>query len=104
MPKRKKAFDCVELQDRGALAIYERTKDMTREEELAHWSERSAELRREQEELRRKSAASTVEPRGTNEPLSPVSPLQRHIVDVENSLVFGQADEAEPAQSLEALA
>ena len=58
----KKAFDCVELQDRGALAIYERTKDMTREEELAYWAKRSAELRREQEELQRKRAASTVEP------------------------------------------
>jgi len=61
-PKRKKAFDCVELQDRGALAIHEITKDMTREEEFAYWAERSAELRREQEELRSKSATSAVKP------------------------------------------
>ncbi len=62
MTKRKKAFDCVELQHRAGEAIYEKTKDMTREEELAYWAERSAELRREQEELQRKRTASTVEP------------------------------------------
>jgi hypothetical protein len=49
--KRKKDFDCVELQDRGALAIYEATKGMTREEELAYWARRAAELRREEERL-----------------------------------------------------
>ena len=53
VPKRKKAFHCVELQHRAGEAIYEKTKDMTREEELAYWAERSAELRREQEELQR---------------------------------------------------
>jgi hypothetical protein len=57
--RKKKAFDCVELQDRGALAIYEITKDMTREEELAYWAKRTAELRRLQEDLRRRRAESS---------------------------------------------
>ena len=60
-PKRKKAFDCVELQDRGALAIYETTKHMTREEELAYWAARAAELEREDELLREQSASTPRE-------------------------------------------
>jgi hypothetical protein len=59
--RKNKAFDCVELQDSGALAIYEITKNMTREEELAYWAEQTAEFRREQEELRRKRAAESRE-------------------------------------------
>ncbi len=58
--KRKREFDCVELQDSGALAIYEITKNMTREEQLAYWAERTAEFRREQDEVRRKRAAQPV--------------------------------------------
>lgn len=48
----KGKFDCVELQDQGALAIYELTKTMTREEQLAYWAERTQELRRKQASLR----------------------------------------------------
>ena len=51
---RKKAFDCVELQDRGAQRIYALTKNMTREEELAYWRQQEEEFRAELEEIRRK--------------------------------------------------
>ena len=44
------------LQDEGALRIYEITKNMTREEELAYWAERTDALRRRQEALRRERA------------------------------------------------
>ncbi len=37
MKKTEKSFDCVEMMHEGALRIYEETKDMTREEELAYW-------------------------------------------------------------------
>ena len=40
------------LQHRGALRIHEVTKDMTREEELAYWAERTEALRQEQEAIR----------------------------------------------------
>jgi hypothetical protein len=51
MTKRPRIPECVKLQDRGALAIYEITKDMTREEELAYWAEQTAALRRKQAAL-----------------------------------------------------
>ncbi|MBM3473382.1 MAG: hypothetical protein FJX75_08955 [Armatimonadetes bacterium] len=62
MRTRKKKFDCVELQHRGGLAIYEATKGMTREEELAYWARRTAELRLEQEKLKRRRAGSRAKP------------------------------------------
>lgn len=37
-----KTFDCVEMKRRGSRRIYERIKNMTREEELAYWRERTA--------------------------------------------------------------
>jgi len=43
MKTETKSFDCVEMMDRGALRIYEETKDMTVEEELAYWCMRQAE-------------------------------------------------------------
>jgi hypothetical protein len=58
MPK-KKAFDCVELQHRGALRIYEATKNMTREEELAYWAERNRLFREEVEAAKRARAAAS---------------------------------------------
>ena len=54
MTKRPRIPECVVLQDRGALAIYEITKNMTSEEELAYWAEQTAALRRKQAELRAK--------------------------------------------------
>ena len=52
MTKRKKDFDCVEMQDRAALPIYEALKGKTREEELAYWRQRSEEARRKHPWLR----------------------------------------------------
>ena len=43
MKIKTKSFDCVEMIDRAALRIYEETKDMTVEEELAYWRMRQAE-------------------------------------------------------------
>ena len=43
------------LQDEGALRIYEITKNMTREEELAYWAERTEALLRKQAALREAS-------------------------------------------------
>ena len=52
MKKTKKSFDCVEMMHEGALRIYEETKDMTKEEELAYWRERTEAARREHPRLR----------------------------------------------------
>jgi len=43
MKTKTKTFDCVEMMHRGALRIYEETKGMTVQEELAYWRERHAE-------------------------------------------------------------
>jgi len=42
--KKIKNFDCVELQHRGARKIYEETKGMTTEQELAYWKRKSEEV------------------------------------------------------------
>ena len=44
-------FDCVEMKRRGSRRIYEATKDMTFEQEVAYWRERSRQFREEQERL-----------------------------------------------------
>ena len=44
-----KQFDCMALQHRGALKIYEQTKNMTITEELAYWQQRTKELRQLQQ-------------------------------------------------------
>jgi hypothetical protein len=49
---KKKSFDCVEMMHEGALSIYEETKHMTKEEELAYWRERAEAARREHPRLR----------------------------------------------------
>lgn len=43
MKSERASFDCVDMMDRGAVRIYEETKDMTVEEELAYWRLRQAE-------------------------------------------------------------
>ncbi len=45
--KKTKDFDCVEMMHKGALRIYEETKGMTREEELAYWRQRHIETLKE---------------------------------------------------------
>ena len=57
MTKRKKDFDCVEMQDRAALRIHEALKGKTREEELAYWRRRGEEGRAAYPRLREDSAA-----------------------------------------------
>ena len=47
----KKGFDCVEMMHHGAEKIREETKDMTFEEKIAYWQQRSREFREEQEKL-----------------------------------------------------
>jgi hypothetical protein len=53
-----KRLNCVATKRRGAERIYQQIKDMTREEELEFWQQRSSELRREQEELRKKKGTT----------------------------------------------
>lgn len=52
MKKTKKSFDCVEMMHEGALRIYEETKDMTKEQELAYWQRKNEEARKKHPRLR----------------------------------------------------
>jgi hypothetical protein len=56
-----KTFDCVEMKHRGAEKVREQTKDMTPEQELAFWHERSRILRRRQEIAKGKGLEQTNE-------------------------------------------
>ena len=51
MTTKTKTFDCVEMKRRGALRIYEATKDMTFEQEVAYWREQSRQFREEQSQI-----------------------------------------------------
>ena len=44
----KKTFDCVRMKYRGAEQVREQLKDMTLDQELAFWQQRSQELRKRQ--------------------------------------------------------
>lgn len=57
--KKKKSFDCVEMMHEAALRIYEETKDMTKEEELAYWRQQNEEARRRHPRLRGESEIGT---------------------------------------------
>ncbi len=46
MKKTEKEFDCVEMMHRGALRIYEETKNLTRAECLAYWKQKEEEARK----------------------------------------------------------
>jgi hypothetical protein len=59
MTRKKKAFDCVEMQHQGGDAIYARLSKMTREEQIAYWQQRTEELRELVESARRKRQAVT---------------------------------------------
>lgn len=41
MKTEPKSFDCVDLMHEGALRIYEATKNMSIEEELAYWRDKT---------------------------------------------------------------
>lgn len=45
----KKEFDCVEMKREAQTRIYEETKDMTPDQEIAYWREKSEAFRRELE-------------------------------------------------------
>ena len=55
-----KTFDCVEMKRRGSQRIYEATKDMTFEQEVAYWRERSRQFREEQERLTKESNRPSI--------------------------------------------
>ncbi len=60
MMKTKKKFDCVEMMHRGALDIYEKTRHMTFEEQVAYWRERSRRFKEKIQAARRKEKQKTT--------------------------------------------
>ena len=60
MTTKRKDFDCVEMMHEGALRIYEETKGMTEEEELAYWRRKDEAARREHPRLRELDHADHV--------------------------------------------
>jgi transcriptional regulator with XRE-family HTH domain len=58
-PTKSKKFDCVELQHRGALRIYEETKNMTTSEQVAYWERKDEEFRRQRAEREALASAKT---------------------------------------------
>ncbi len=53
-----KTFDCVEMKREAALRVHERLKDMTVEQQIEYWRQRSEEFQREQERLRAQAGAT----------------------------------------------
>jgi hypothetical protein len=47
-----KKFDCVEMKRQGALRVHEQLKDMTIEQQIEYWRQRSEQFQRDQERLR----------------------------------------------------
>ena len=58
MKTKTKTFDCVEMMHRGALRIYEETKGMSVEEELAYWRQRHTQALEELKQARRVQSAT----------------------------------------------
>ena len=58
--KTRRKLDCVDLQDRDALAVYELTRGMTRAEQLAFWAERTRSLREQQKKIRSQRRGSDL--------------------------------------------
>jgi hypothetical protein len=56
-----KTFDCVEMKHQGAERVREQTKDMTPEQELAFWQERSHILLQRQVMTKRKHQPQEAE-------------------------------------------
>ncbi len=59
--KTKKSFDCIEMMHEAALRIYEETKDMTEEEELAYWNRKNEEMRQRHPRLKEKQETAPVD-------------------------------------------
>jgi hypothetical protein len=55
---KSKRFNCVEMMHEGAARVQKITENMTLEEELAFWAERTRELERRVEVAKRKQAQS----------------------------------------------
>jgi hypothetical protein len=62
MKMKKKSFDCVEMMHEASLRIYEETKDMSEEEELAYWERKNQEMRQRHPRLQGREEASPVAP------------------------------------------
>ncbi len=62
MKKTKKSFDCVEMMHEGALRIYEETKDMTKEEELAYWELKNEEARKKYPNMKEMDSSGAIVP------------------------------------------
>ena len=54
--KQKKRFSCVAMKRREALKVWEETRGMTREEELAYWAESARQLKELKESQTRRKA------------------------------------------------
>lgn len=52
MRKTKADFDCVDMMHEAASRIYEETKDMSEQEELAYWRQKNAEARKNHPRLK----------------------------------------------------
>ncbi len=50
----KKEFDCVEMKRKGAEILQKKLVGLTLEEELKFWQERTKELKKEQQRLRKR--------------------------------------------------
>lgn len=48
-----KEFDCIKMKRKGAEKLHKKLAGLTLPEELKFWQERTAELKKEQENLRR---------------------------------------------------
>ena len=59
MKNKRKTFDCVEMKRLGSLRIYEKIKDMTFEQKVAYWRERSRQFREEHRRLVGESEPAT---------------------------------------------
>jgi hypothetical protein len=55
-----KRFDCVEMKRQGALRVHERLKDMTVEQQIEYWRQRSEQFQRDQERLRAQAGLTSA--------------------------------------------
>jgi hypothetical protein len=55
-----KTFDCIEMKRRGSQRIYEAIKDMTFEQKVAYWRERSRQFREERTRLSEKGNRPSI--------------------------------------------
>ncbi len=58
----KKSFDCVEMMHEASLRIYEETKNMTEQEELAYWERKNQEMRQRHPRLKESEDAVSESP------------------------------------------